>query len=99
MGENVLSELVYPANTQWDQTQEQNALHEQGAFGKAGIHGKTTMGGQIEAGQLPCVASRTDQARIIMGHMTPEALGQVQANNRLPDDVKKFAGAMQNPQV
>merc|ERR1712232_153064 len=78
--EHMLQDLVYPANTQWDKTQEQEALNKQGAFGAAGIHGKASVAGLIAGGQLPCVASKTDQARIMMGHMTPEALNKVQQN-------------------
>merc|ERR1711976_712862 len=97
----MLGDLVYPANTQWDKTQEQHALHQQGAFGQAGIHGKATVNSLIKGGQLPCVASKTDQARITMGHMTPADLQKVQnnPNPNIPQDVKKFAGMMQNPQV
>merc|ERR1712048_536604 len=97
----MLGDLVYPANTQWDQTVEQQALHQQGAFGHAGIHGKATVSSLIKGGQLPCVASKTDQARITMGHMTPADLQNVQnnPNPNIPQDVKKFAGMMQNPNV
>jgi hypothetical protein len=98
----MLSELVYPANTHWDQTVEQQALHQQGAFGHAGIHGKASVNGLIQNGQLPCIASKTDQARIQMGHMTPADLQRLQTNpnQNIPQDVKNFAGMMQqNPQV
>lgn len=97
--EAALQDLVYPANTQWDKTREQAALNDQGSFGEAGIHGKSSVSGLISDGQLPCVASRADQARIMMGHMTPEALTKVAQNPALPPEVKKFAGAMQNPKV
>merc|ERR1712187_930937 len=91
-----------PANTDWDQTWEQQALHQQGAFGHAGIHGKASVNGLIGNGQLPCIASKTDQARIQMGHMTPADLQRLQTshNPNIPQDVKNFAGMMQqSPQV
>jgi len=100
--QSLLSDLVYPANTHWDQTVEQQALHQQGAFGNAGIHGKASVSGLIGNGQLPCIASKTDQARIQMGHMTPTDLQRLQnnPNPNIPQDVKNFAGMMQqNPQV
>lgn len=99
--ERLLQDLVYPANEQWDKTQEQAMLHQQGQFGKAGIHAKATTASLIGSGQLPCVASRTDQARMHMAHMTPQDLQNVQNshNPNIPPDVKKFAGQMQNPQV
>merc|ERR1719343_914031 len=95
--QTMLSDLVYPANTHWDQTVEQQALHQQGAFGQAGIHGKASLSGLIGNGQLPCIASRTDQARIQMGHMTPADLQRLQnsPNPNIPQDVKNFAGMMQ----
>jgi len=98
--ERALQDLVYPANTQWDKTQEQQALNQQGAFGEAGIHGKASVAGLINSGQLPCVASKTDQAKVMLGHLTPEGLAKVQQNPQLPADIKKTAGAMQqNPKV
>merc|ERR1719324_631860 len=76
-------------------------LHQQGKFGKEGIHAKATTASLIGSGQLPCVASRTDQARMHMAHMTPQDLQKVQQsqNPNIPQNVKQFAGAMQNPNV
>merc|ERR1719356_1000442 len=40
--EGVLQDLVYPANEQWDKTQEMSMMHQQGKFGENGIHAKAT---------------------------------------------------------
>merc|ERR1712151_48137 len=99
--EGVLQDLVYPANEQWDKTAEQAALHQQGKFGADGIHAKATANSLIANGQLPCVTSRADQARMLMAHMTPEDLQKAQTNQnpKIPDTVKQFAGVMQKPEV
>merc|ERR1712187_12793 len=46
---------------------------------------------QIASGQLPCVASKRDQANILLGHMTPEALQKVSTAGDMRKDVKDTA--------
>jgi hypothetical protein len=50
--QSMLGDLVYPANTAWDKTAEQQALHQQGKFGEAGIHGKASVNGLIANGSV-----------------------------------------------
>merc|ERR1719356_335170 len=92
--ERMLADLVYPANPHWDQTQEQQQRANNGDFGRAGIHGKATMDSLIKSGELPCVASRSDQANLMLGHMTPDALRQVNQNGHLPRNVRDTAQQM-----
>lgn len=89
--EKMLQDLVYPANENWDQTKEQQELTSHGDFGFAGMHGKAVVTDQIASGQLPCVASRKDQANILLGRMTDEALQKVTIAPNVRNDVKKTA--------
>lgn len=93
--EHMLSDLVYPANSAWDQTKEQKELHKKKAFGEVGLHGKAGVNALINSGQLPCVASKYDQANILLGHLTPAALQKVQNNANLPQHVRNVAGKIQ----
>lgn len=53
------------------------------------------MNALINSGQLPCVASKYDQANILLGHLTPAALQKVQNNANLPQHVRNVAGKIQ----
>lgn len=98
--QHLLNDLVYPANTQWDQTQEQQARGAQGAFGENGIHAKGGLNAVLKSGQLPCVSSRADKANLMLGRMTPDALQKVKDNRKVPEHVRKRAGQMiSNPKV
>jgi len=91
----MLNDLVYPANDKWDDTAEhQNAL-KTGAFGEAGMMGKQTVNGLLASGNLPCVSSRADQAKLALGHMNKAGLAAVVAKENVPADVKKIAAALQ----
>mmetsp|Transcript_125390 Transcript_125390/g.280108 ORF Transcript_125390/g.280108 Transcript_125390/m.280108 type:complete len:500 (+) Transcript_125390:2-1501(+) len=94
--EKVLKDLVYPANEHWDQTNEQQSAIATGAFGQAGIHSEGTFNQQVKTGHLPCIASRKDQALLMMGHMTPEALGNVAQNQKIPTPVRNLATQIGN---
>lgn len=94
--QTILQDLVYPANTQWDKTQEQKAAMDAGAFGQNGMQGKATLNNLISNGELPCISSRTDQALLKLGHMNQEALQQVATNAKVPKSVQNLATKIQN---
>merc|ERR1712137_222396 len=89
--EQTLKDLVYPANQHWDDTKEQQSTAATGAFGQAGLHSEGTFNQQVKRGQLPCIASRKDQALLMLGHMTPQALNNVQQNPKIPSPVRDLA--------
>lgn len=89
-------QLVYPANSQWDQTVEHQQAVKTGAFGEAGLLGKGNLAGLVQHGQLPCISTKEDQALLLMGHMKPDALDNVIANPKVPDKIKKTAEALKN---
>jgi len=88
--------LVYPANSQWDQTNEHQQAVNTGAFGEAGLLGKDTLSGLVQHGQLPCISTKDDQALLLMGHMKPDALANVIANPNISADIKKTAETLKN---
>lgn len=91
-----MRQLVYPANSQWDQTVEHQQAVNTGAFGEAGLLGKGTLAGLVQHGQLPCISTKDDQALLLMGHMKPNALENVITNPNLPANIKKTAETLKN---
>jgi len=89
-------QLVYPANSQWDQTVEHQQAVNTGAFGEAGLLGKGHLAGLVQHGQLPCISTKQDQALLLMGHMKPDALDHVIANPNVPAKIKKTAESLKN---
>eukprot|EP00930_Biecheleria_cincta_P077935 TRINITY_DN6527_c0_g1_i1.p1 TRINITY_DN6527_c0_g1~~TRINITY_DN6527_c0_g1_i1.p1 ORF type:complete len:854 (-),score=113.86 TRINITY_DN6527_c0_g1_i1:162-2723(-) len=89
-------QLVYPANSQWDQTVEHQQAIQTGAFGEAGLLGKGHLAGLVQHGQLPCISTKADQALLLMGHMKPDALDNVIANPKVPENIKKTAESLRN---
>eukprot|EP00930_Biecheleria_cincta_P077936 TRINITY_DN6527_c0_g1_i2.p1 TRINITY_DN6527_c0_g1~~TRINITY_DN6527_c0_g1_i2.p1 ORF type:complete len:817 (-),score=131.87 TRINITY_DN6527_c0_g1_i2:128-2578(-) len=89
-------QLVYPANSQWDQTVEHQQAVKTGAFGEAGLLGKGHLAGLVQHGQLPCISTKADQALLLMGHMKPDALDNVIANPKVPENIKKTAESLKN---
>jgi stress response protein SCP2 len=89
--ETLLEDLVYPASSQWDNTAEVRAANQQGGFAQPGLKGKATMNNLVASGNLPCVSNRRDQALLLMGRMTPEALGHVAQSSHVPANVKNLA--------
>jgi len=92
----MLNDMVYPANAGWDDTVEHQNAVKTGAFGAAGMMGKQNAQGLLASGNLPCIASRADQAKIALGHMNKAGLAAVVARENVPAGVKKIAAALQN---
>eukprot|EP00928_Gymnodinium_smaydae_P087665 TRINITY_DN718_c0_g1_i1.p1 TRINITY_DN718_c0_g1~~TRINITY_DN718_c0_g1_i1.p1 ORF type:complete len:933 (-),score=147.64 TRINITY_DN718_c0_g1_i1:77-2875(-) len=92
--QEAVRKLVYPANAQWDQTREHQEAMKKGHFGQAGMLGKGQSFELIRDGQLPCIATKEDQAAIALGHLSQEGFDNIMKKEELPDLVKRQASVL-----
>jgi len=81
----LMQDLVYPANEHWDQTSDMQQSQQMGAkkFADDGILEKFNPGKALYSGKLPCISSRADKAKIMMGAMTNDDLQKVIHNPKV----------------